>query len=137
MPIKESLRNRTFAGSNPFVIGWGRLAEYGNTATILQQLQVPVHKNVICRNIFDSRGNLICEEQFGDAIICAGNLAGGQDSCRGDSGGPLMIPINENQKFPFYQIGIVSWGIGCAKPNSPGIYARVANYIDWIKMQID
>lgn len=43
---------------------------------------------------------------------------------QGDSGGPLL---NNN-----VQIGIVSYGEGCADPNNPGVYVRVSQYLDWI-----
>ena len=44
---------------------------------------------------------------------------------QGDSGGPLMT-----QKVDFYeQIGLVSWGIGCAEAEYPGIYTKVAPYM--------
>ena len=62
-----------------------------------------------------------------DSQICAG--AGTTDSCQGDSGGPLVY---RDYAGPPVQIGIVSWGLGCGRPESPGIYTRVAAYADWI-----
>lgn len=59
--------------------------------------------------------------------ICAG--AGGIDSCQGDSGGPLVARTWENGPV---QIGVVSWGLGCARKDSPGIYSRVSAYSGWI-----
>lgn len=45
-------------------------------------------------------------------VLCAGIGSGGKDVCFGDSGNPLMVPIFENGRFPFYQIGVVSYGFG-------------------------
>lgn len=59
-------------------------------------------------------------------MFCAGYLGvGGKDACTGDSGGPLIVDGVLH--------GIVSWGVGCADPDYPGIYAKISNARDWIK----
>lgn len=43
-----------------------------------------------------------------------------------------MLPVHTNGTFPFYQFGIVAYGIGCARPNVPGMYTNVQQFMFWI-----
>ena len=79
------------------------------------------------------RSTAECEAAYGSAfsaatMICAGHREGGRDSCRGDSGGPLLVVTPEG----IAHVGIVSWGEGCAEPGLYGVYARTATYAWWI-----
>ncbi|MEO1101199.1 MAG: trypsin-like serine protease [Pseudomonadota bacterium] len=78
-----------------------------------------------------------CRDQWGafnpNTKICAGYKVGGKDSCQGDSGGPLVALDRNNQP---YQIGVVSYGWGCAKEDSYGVYTRVSAFEDWIRQYV-
>uniref|UniRef100_A0A8C8RV17 Ovochymase-1 n=1 Tax=Pelusios castaneus TaxID=367368 RepID=A0A8C8RV17_9SAUR len=111
--------------------GWGSTREAdGSLASRLQQTQVPVLENEVCEEnyYFNHPGGITAR------MICAGfAVSGGQDSCQGDSGGPLVC---HNEKEPFILYGIISWGVGCARPKKPGVYTRVRVFLDWIKSTI-
>lgn len=104
---------------------------------LLQQVQLPIISNEQCKEKYIKLGKLYKHDiQFSDFVICAGFEAGGKDSCQGDSGGPMVLPVHQNGKFPFYQVGIVSYGYGCAKPNVPGVFTNLRIYVEWIKSKV-
>jgi secreted trypsin-like serine protease len=106
------------------VTGWGKLSEGGPAATVLQKVTVPIMTNSACKALMTGRIDI------GDGHLCAGWSRGGQSACQGDSGGPLFYREGEGQ---LTVIGVVSAGVGCARPLSPGVYTRVSEYLDWIK----
>ncbi|XP_037382438.1 serine protease 52-like isoform X2 [Talpa occidentalis] len=64
-------------------------------------------------------------------MLCAQNSHGNKDACQGENGGPLACQ-KVNNKTIWYQVGIVSWSLGCAWEKRPGVYTKVANYLVWI-----
>jgi len=113
------------AGSKSTVVGWGLLTEGGQAPSILQEVEVPVITNQVCSDGYanDSVG-------ITDNMLCAGLGQGGKDSCQGDSGGPLLVKGSDTV---LRQAGVVSFGIGCARPGKYGVYTRVSKYVPWIK----
>lgn len=88
--------------------------------------------------------NKDCNKYFGtdwvlDDMVCAGHLAGGKDSCQGDSGGPLVEEgrVTDDRHLVKWQVGIVSFGIGCGRPGLGGVYSSVSHYSDWISNAIN
>lgn len=88
---------------------------------ILQKVTIPVFSPKECRDDYNKIKVNITETE-----MCAGFKEGKIDSCTTDSGGPLMC--NENELT-----GVVSFGNGCARPNFPGVYAKVSYFVGWIK----
>lgn len=113
------------------VMGWGNMKEQGsNFPAKLQKVDVPFVDRQTCDRAI---GNLVNQSGIISAnMLCAGFSQGGKDSCQGDSGGPLAVQDGNTWK----QAGVVSWGIGCARPNAYGVYTRVQNYHGWIESQM-
>lgn len=134
MPVDEPLRSRKFIDVNPFVVGFG-ITENKTFSNVLRQLQVPIIENSECKKRYQKAGTFYSDRQFDAMVICAGGIEG-QGFWGGDSGGPLMLPIYENDTFPFYQIGIVSYANGPAKADVPGVYGSIQYHADWIKRKL-
>ena len=89
-------------------MGWGTtVAGVLAGADALQEVDVVTITNEEC-----SQGSIECEDEITPDSLCAAEVNMG--SCQGGSGGPLVIPGSNYEED--VQVGIVSWGIGCAEP---------------------
>ncbi|WP_163862207.1 serine protease [Myxococcus eversor] len=131
LPILLPLAGETVSdNAEATVAGWGLTREGGyDTSPVLMQVGVPTIPHQLMVNAYRSQGIHI--DRY--AMLGAGYSQGGKDACQGDSGGPLFMLGAQGK--PVLQ-GIVSFGVGCARPGLPGIYARVSNYIPWINTQV-
>jgi trypsin len=109
-------------GAKATVIGWGNTMnpEWGyRPADRLRAVKVPLLSHDECKVSYDSYDAKV--------NICAG--VEGKDSCQGDSGGPIFRPV-PGRKAPI-QIGIVSYGEGCAAQGAPGVYTSLSSAKLW------
>jgi len=93
---------------------------------VLQVVDVPLIENSECESWHQRKGITV---RLYDEMLCAGYKYGGKDSCKGDSGGPLMVRQRDGR---FVLVGLVSAGFSCGRPGQPGIYHRVSSTSDWI-----
>lgn len=108
-------------GAAVTIVGWGTTGEGLPQSNVLRQATLPIVGNAECKT-FPHYANV------NDAQLCAGYANGGIDGCQGDSGGPLYMMMSGAP----VQVGVMSWGIGCARPNRPGVYTRLSSYLGWI-----
>ncbi len=117
------------------VMGWGDIdpTDAGQVlASELMEVEVNVISNEECDSSDGSSGSY--KDSITNNMLCAREEGGGEDSCQGDSGGPLVIKgANASGDV---QVGVVSWGIGCASKDYPGVYARVSAQYEWIRSEV-
>jgi len=105
-----------------FTSGWGTLSSGGSSTSNLQYVRVPAITNAVCNNYYSG--------SITDPMICAGYPGvGGKDACQGDSGGPFICQDGTDAVIT----GVVSWGIGCAEAQYPGVYARATTALNFIQ----
>ncbi|XP_077170993.1 serine protease 27-like [Paroedura picta] len=122
-------------GMKCWVTGWGDISEGQDLPAPkkLQKLLVPIIDTQTCRRLYSiDMGQNLPPKNIQDDMMCAGYAEGMKDTCKGDSGGPLMCKINKE----WLLAGIVSWGEGCAERNRPGVYIRLTAYQGWIRWHI-
>ena len=130
------------AGQSVIVAGWGTTSVSKIKISLqLRMAQLAVDSDATCQGDYPT--------EFDPAtMMCA--FYPGRDSCQGDSGGPLLgrvqtgtTPVvikgkkrkgkkrhKKHIEAPVYsntQVGVVSWGFGCAVAGSPGVYARLSD----------
>jgi len=116
------------------VMGWGSINNDQDKPEVLMSAEVDYIGNQLCEEasgrIWGSRKNY--NEYVTRDMLCAASP--GKDSCSGDSGGPLIIEGDSPEDD--VQVGVVSWGYGCADEDFPGVYARLSYQRDWIVMEL-
>uniref|UniRef100_A0A146LZB0 Clotting factor B n=4 Tax=Lygus hesperus TaxID=30085 RepID=A0A146LZB0_LYGHE len=118
----------SFSDNDAVAAGWGWTNEAtgrGGRASVLQKVNLNVLSNDQCTTWYRSQGKKVTIQ---NTQMCAGFEDGGRDACWADSGGPLMVGTGESTMV----VGVVSTGIGCARPKLPGLYTRIANFVPWI-----
>jgi secreted trypsin-like serine protease len=102
------------------IAGWGDTTDGGVSSRYLLKATVPFINDATCKAYGGYYRDLVASEE-----ICAGYERGGVDTCQGDSGGPMF---RKDDTGAWIQVGIVSWGDGCAKPKAPGVYTEVSTF---------
>ncbi|CAB3225811.1 unnamed protein product [Arctia plantaginis] len=116
LPSGELQPKITFAAS-----GWGEIPRLGYYSSIKKIIPLPLWERDAC---------IVAYKNFKvpPHVICAGGIEG-VDTCRGDSGGPLLW-VRERVVELW---GVTSLGnVKCGTKDSPGIYTNVADYLEWI-----
>ncbi|WBO63365.1 serine protease [Streptomyces camelliae] len=105
-------------GTEALVYGWGDTTGGGAYARGLHAARMRVLSDDLCARAYPGgpQGSYLAA-----SMLCAGEAIGGPDACQGDSGGPLVAAGR--------LIGLVSWGNGCGRPGSPGVYTRVSEVV--------
>ncbi|MEU4089609.1 S1 family peptidase [Streptomyces aureus] len=106
------------SGTAAVVYGWGDLTGGGDYSGSLRAADVHVLPDASCERAYPGNDSGTYDAA---SMVCAGEQAGGRDACQGDSGGPLVAQGR--------LIGLVSWGSGCGRAGSPGVYTRVSEAV--------
>lgn len=129
LPETNSFGGTSHSGVTMEVAGWG-WTEHNQASDKKLKAPVTVWNFNECKTKYDRSVSLE------NSQMCAGGQAG-VDSCRGDSGGPLLVQQMVNG-FPHYFLaGVVSFGTTpCGLQGFPGVYTRVGYYLSWIENTI-
>ncbi|AIA06353.1 serine protease [Streptomyces noursei] len=103
------------AGNTATVYGWGDMTGDGSYASRLRSARVNVLRDTVCAQAYPGSADGTYNAA---SMLCAGEPKGGRDACQGDSGGPLVVRGQ--------LVGLVSWGTGCGRVGSPGVYTRAS-----------
>ncbi|KAH8279228.1 hypothetical protein KR026_004322 [Drosophila bipectinata] len=131
VPLATDSDSPLNANTRLIVSGWGFQAEEQPDEADAEKIGVSPQLRFVDVDLVETPQ---CRQAYRQVLpitprmVCAARP--GQDSCQGDSGGPLVGLQPEGG--PAKLFGIVSWGLGCANPNYPGVYTRVSAFRNWI-----
>ena len=121
---KNSETSLFLHGTDVTVSGWGTTSSGGYASRYLRKTTVDIVGQTTCNRDNSYAGEIT------PRMLCAARV--GKDSCQGDSGGPLFLRHSGMYK----QVGIVSWGYGCAYLNYPGVYTHVGVLRNWVATKV-
>ncbi|XP_029342578.1 venom protease [Acyrthosiphon pisum] len=122
-PICLPKTNMEVYNRNAVVAGWGQTVYGSQVSNVLQEVTIPIWEHNQCVSAFS--------QLISKTNLCAASYEGGKDSCKGDSGGPLLVQRHDGK---WTNVGVVSWGISCGEVGYPGVYTKVTSYLKWIAM---
>uniref|UniRef100_A0A674K5W0 Serine protease 53 n=1 Tax=Terrapene triunguis TaxID=2587831 RepID=A0A674K5W0_9SAUR len=128
-PICLPYPNHRFAfGSQCWATGWGRVKEDMTLPPPkpLKKVELDLLSAETCNCIHNNLRQKELSNPAGPGLICAGSQSGGQGPCQGDSGGPVACSENGT----WFQAGIMSFSVGCARPHSPILLTEVTAYTE-------
>ncbi|CAB3225806.1 unnamed protein product [Arctia plantaginis] len=109
--------------------GWGAVSARARSSAVKLYVDLPYIVQDNCQLMFD---RLATKITLWKGQLCAGGEQG-RDSCKGDSGGPLMLLNGRRHDI----IGVASFGHkDCGTKNVPGVYTKVYEYDSWIRSNI-
>ncbi len=106
------------------VVGWGLARDGLEVDNAMRAATVQIVSNQTCNGLASYAGTVA------DSMMCAGFPEGVRSSCQGDGGAPLVVGDGKGRRL---QVGIASWGEGCARPLKFGVYTRISAYSGWIR----
>ncbi|MER5949983.1 serine protease [Streptomyces sp. NPDC001904] len=118
LPMADEGDSAYEPGTEAEVYGWGDTTGAGDYARTLHAARVHVLPDSVCQEAYPGNSD---GTYLPASMLCAGESRGGKDACQGDSGGPLVAQGK--------LIGLVSWGSGCGRAGSPGVYTRVSDVL--------
>jgi trypsin len=145
VPIKLN-SNPSFPAAGQYAksMGWGDIEIYDDWnydtrydligSDVLKQVALNIVSNEDCENSETLILNGVTynyKDQITKNMMCA---KGGdrEDTCNGDSGGPLIVGSNDEA----VQVGVVSWSPSCATDQFPQVFARVSEAYEWIQREV-
>ncbi|CAG9796577.1 unnamed protein product [Diatraea saccharalis] len=103
----------------------------GQFQQILKEVDVPIVASATCQSQLQAARLGPSFVLDTTSFICAGGEPN-RDACTGDGGSGLVCSVNGQ----WVLVGLVSWGLGCAASNVPGVYINIAALLPWIQQQV-
>ncbi|XP_054718371.1 clotting factor B-like [Uloborus diversus] len=131
----KKLAKHTLKGLLTTAAGWGvTQREQGSKSSrfLMKLSNIPVISSKKCERQLEkdtSNFRKYFPRGITNGLLCTGFPGPGQDTCRGDSGGPLML----RYRGLWYAVGVTSFGYNCGGYGIPSGYTRVSSYLDWIR----